>query len=56
MNKFVDKKRTFQARLDTGWQEILLKLKKDTGESIRELIEAALSNTYGIKNGVPYKL
>lgn len=57
MKEFVDKNKTFQVRLDKGWQEILLKLKKITGRSIGGLVSDALSNTYSIKkNGEPYKL
>jgi hypothetical protein len=57
MNNFVDKNKTFQVRIDRGWQPMLLKLKKMTGRSIGGLVNDAITNTYSIKsNGNPYKL
>lgn len=53
-NRQVDKKLTFQARIDRGWWKILLQLKAETGKGFKELIEDALVNTYIIgKDGKP---
>lgn len=43
-----DKNLTFQQRIDVGWWKILSQLRTDTGKSFKELVEHALSNTYGI--------
>lgn len=54
-NRQIDNKTTFQARLDKGWQRILLILRAKTSRPIKGLIEDALSRSYGIdKNGEPY--
>lgn len=46
-----------QVRIDEGWWKILGHLKADTGMTLKALIEAALSNTYGVDgNGKPYVL
>ncbi len=53
-NRQVDKKNTFQARVDKGWWKVLMQLKTETGKGIKELIEDALINTYYIgKDGKP---
>jgi len=44
----IDKKDTFQVRIDRGWQSMLLKLRATSGKPIRKLVEDALSNTYGV--------
>jgi len=52
-----DKKSTFQVRIDKGWWKILTLLRIDTGESLKGLVEHALSQSYGIgKDGKPFKL
>lgn len=53
-NRQVDKKDTFQARIDKGWWKVLMQLKTETGKGFKELIEDALINTYYIgRNGKP---
>lgn len=53
----VDRNLSFQVRLDKGWWKILSQLRTDTGRSFKELVEGALSNTYGIdENGKPYEI
>lgn len=50
-----DKKTTFQARIDKGWQRILMTLRAKTGRPVKELIEDALVKTYAIDDkGEPY--
>lgn len=52
-----DRKMTFQARIDKGWQRILLILRAKTGKPIKGLIEDALTNTFGIDDkGEPYAI
>lgn len=56
-NRQVDKKTTFQIRVDKGWQEILLILRAKHNKPIKRLVEHALSSTYGIgPSGKPYFL
>lgn len=51
----IDKNKTFQVRIDSGWWVILQKLKTDHRTLIRSLVEDALTNTYAIGNdGNPY--
>ncbi len=51
----IDKNKTFQVRIDSGWWIILQKLKTDHRTLIRSLVEDALTNTYAIGNdGKPY--
>lgn len=53
----IDKKLTFQARLDIGWKKTLSQLKTETRMSFKGLIEDALTNTYMIgKDGKPKKI
>ncbi len=47
-NLQIDKKTTFQVRLDRGWQKILTQLRGEYGMSIKALVEQALSDTYGL--------
>lgn len=50
-----DTKTTFQARIDKGWQQILMLLRAKTGRPVKGLIEDALVRSYGIdKKGDPY--
>ncbi len=57
MKNLVDKNKTFQVRIDRGWQKMLQELKKTTGRSIGGLVNDAITNTYGIKsNGKPYRI
>jgi hypothetical protein len=53
-NRLIDKKSTFQVRIDRGWQKILLQLRAETEMTIRALVEDALSDSYPIdKKGSP---
>jgi hypothetical protein len=55
--KNVNKNLTFHQRIDIGWQPILTQLRKTTGNSIKGLVEDALSNTYGInEKGKTYEI
>lgn len=56
-NRQIDKKTTFQVRIDREWQRLLTQLRADTKMTIRALVEQALSNTYAIdKDGKLYLL
>lgn len=56
-NRQIDKITTFQARIDKGWQRILLILRAKSGRPIKGLIEDALTNTYRIDDeGEPYEI
>jgi hypothetical protein len=41
------KKLTFQVRIDTGWWKILQLLRASHKKSLKNLVEEALSRTYG---------
>jgi len=45
----VDRKSTFQVRLDKGWQEILFSIRGKRNMSIKALVEEALSDWYVIE-------
>jgi len=47
-HKCVNKNRTFHARIDKGWQQLLIRMCVRTGRPIKGLIEDALENTYAI--------
>lgn len=51
----IDKKNTFQVRVDIGWHTILTKLRADTKKPIKELVEVALSETYGLDSDGLFK-
>ena len=52
-----DKNLTFQVRIDKGWWKMLSLLRIDTGQSLKELVEDALSDVYAINtDGKPYKI
>lgn len=55
--KNVDKKITFQVRVDMGWWDTLSQLRTSRKMSFKALIENALVNTYMIgKDGKPEKI
>lgn len=54
-NSNVDKKLSFQVRVDIGWWKILNQLHILTKRSLKGLVEDSLSNTYSIdEKGEPY--
>lgn len=56
-NRKIDKKLTFQVVIDIGWRKLLTHLRAEQQTTIRDIVETALSETYGIdKNGKPYVL
>lgn len=56
-NRQIDKKLTFQVRIDREWQRILTQLRADTRMTIRALVEQALCATYPVnEKGQPYLL
>lgn len=43
----VDKKMSFQVRIDTGWWKVLQLLRASSKKSLKSLVEEALNRTYG---------